>query len=169
MNPTNSVETDIRPIKGLVPVPHDWLWLWILLAVLAIAAGIAFWIWKRRQRAAAPPVLPVTPPHAAALLALRQLRDENPVVEVFYVRLSGIVRRYLEDRFQLRAPERTTEEFLREVAQAGTFPEQHRELLGAFLTECDLVKFARHQPESADRERAFGAALRFVEETKPAA
>jgi hypothetical protein len=39
-------------------------------------------------------------------------------------------------------------------------------LLSAFLVECDLVKFARHQPDAADRQRAFAAAEKFVEETR---
>ena len=41
----------------------------------------------------------------------------------------------------------------------------HRALLGDFLGESDLVKFARHHPTLADADRAFGAAERFVDET----
>jgi hypothetical protein len=41
----------------------------------------------------------------------------------------------------------------------------HRALLGDFLGESDLVKFARHHPTLADAERAYGAAERFVDET----
>jgi hypothetical protein len=40
-------------------------------------------------------------------------------------------------------------------------------LLGVFLQESDLVKFARYQPGEEDKNRAFGAAAKFVEETKP--
>jgi hypothetical protein len=169
MNPTNALPLDdIRPIKDAVQVPHDWFWFWILLGTLAIAAGIAYWIWKRRHRVIVPPPPPPIPPHEAALRALQKLRAENLAVEVFYVRLSDIVRRYLEERFQLRAPERTTEEFLRDVSHDGTLTEQHKNLLGAFLTESDLVKFARHRPGEVDRQRAFAAAEKFVEETRPA-
>ena len=37
-----------------------------------------------------------------------------------------------------------------------------------FLELCDLVKFARFTPDSAQGEGLLGAAERFVHETKPA-
>jgi len=158
MNPTN----DIHDIKGLVSVPHGWWWLW--LALIA-AAAVALWLWKRRKpEGFAPAVAPPTP-YEIAMRALAQLREENLPVEEFYTRLSDIIRQYLEGRFHLRAPERTTEEFLHEVSQDGALTQTHKDLLGAFLQESDLVKFARHQPAAADQQRAFGTAERFVEET----
>jgi hypothetical protein len=59
----------------------------------------------------------------------------------------------------------TTEEFLLAAARAGRLAPLHRRLLGDFLVESDLVKFARHVPSIADSERAFDAARRFVDET----
>ena len=47
-------------------------------------------------------------------------------------------------------------------------PPQHMALLGAFLAEADLVKFARLRPGKEDMERAFGVAERFVRETSSA-
>jgi hypothetical protein len=160
MNSTN----DIRDIKGMVSVPFEHWGLVIALVVVALLAGLAWWWWKRHQPA--PAAEPVVLPTAleVALAALRQLREDNPPVEQFYVRLSDIVRHFLEDRFELHAPERTTEEFLYEVAKDRTLSEAHKEVLSAFLQECDLVKFARHQPDASDRPRAFAAAERFVRE-----
>lgn len=152
---------DIRDIKGLVPIPINPWWWAVLLGVLALAA-IAFWLWKRRQPKVVTPVVAPLTPYEIAMQALQRLREENPAVEAFYTRLSDIVRQYIEARFGLRAPERTTEEFL---AEAALSPE-YMALLGAFLSECDLVKFARYEPEAADRQRAFAAAEKFVEETR---
>ena len=162
---TNRI-TDIRDIKGLVPVPLGWWWLALLLALVAFAV-VAIWLWKRKKPAAATIIAPPPTAYEWAIRAMQQLRADDPPVEPFYTRLSDIIRHYLEGRFQLRAPERTTEEFLYEVAQDGTLSPGHKELLGAFLQECDLVKFARLQPEPADRQRAFAAAEKFVEETGP--
>lgn len=149
---------DIRDIKGLVPVPHDWTWLWIALAGLAILA-IGYWFFKRREKpVAVPPIIPVLSPLEAALAALQQLRQDNPPVEIFYTRLSDIVRQFIEGQFGLRAPERTTEEFLAEA----TLPADSMSLLSAFLQESDLVKFARLRPGQEDMERAFSAAETFV-------
>jgi hypothetical protein len=62
----------------------------------------------------------------------------------------------------------TTEEFLLATSRDGRLAAAHRRLLGEFLTESDLVKFARHVPTIADSERAFVAARRFVDETTDA-
>lgn len=156
---TNVIE-DIRDIKGVVPVPIN-PWWWVALLVLVAMGVVLVWWWKRRRpKTVAPSATPLSPDEIA-LRALRQLREENPPVEAFYTRLSDIVRRYIEDRFGLHAPERTTEEFLAEA----NLPTQHMVLLSAFLVECDLVKFARHQPGEADRQRAFAAAEKFITES----
>ena len=75
------------------------------------------------------------------------------------------MRRYLEDRFVVRAPEMTTEEFLEATARSAVLQPGQRQLLGDFLAESDLVKFARHVPTLADSDRVLGAAERFVDET----
>jgi len=157
--------TDIRDIKGYVPVPHGWLWLGLLGLVLALVIG---WIWWRKRRRPAGSVAPAAPlptPLEIALAALQLLRQADLSVEEFYTQLSAIVRQYLENQLQLRAPERTTEEFLVELAQGSRLTVEHKNLLGAFLQEADLVKFARHQPGPADRERAFESAEKFVRES----
>jgi hypothetical protein len=159
---------DIHDIKGFVPLPHNWWWLCLLVILAAILAA-AYWLWKRRQPTSATNTLPPPTPYELAIRALQRLREENPPVEEFYTRLSDIVRHYLEGRFYLRAPERTTEEFLYEVSTNNTLAQGHKDLLGAFLQESDLVKFARHHPEQSDMQRALEAAEKFVRDTQPQA
>ena len=153
---------DIRDIKGLVPLPHGWWWLWLLLALVA---AVALWLWKRRQPGVSAFVAPPPTPYEVAIRELRRLREENPPVEEFYTRLSDIVRQYLEGQMGLRAPERTTEEFLYEVSLDQSLSSDHRKLLGAFLQEADLVKFAKFQPGAEERMRALEAAEKFVQES----
>jgi hypothetical protein len=154
---------DIHDIKGLVPVPHSLWWLWVLLVVAA--AATAFWLWKRRRPSSPIAAVPPPTPYETAIRELQRLRADDPPVEEFYTRLSGIVRRYLEGQLGLRAPERTTEEFLYEVSRDHSLSTEHRELLGAFLQESDLVKFARFRPGAEDMTRAFDAAEKFVNES----
>ena len=155
---------DIRDIKGLVPVPHSWWWL-CLLVLLLVLVLLLFWWRKRRQPTAATEMVAPPSPFEIALAALQRLRQDAPPADEFYTRLSDIVRHYIEGQFGLRAPERTTEEFLAEA----TLPAQQMTLLGVFLREADLVKFARLRPGKDDMERAFRAAEKFVNGTVGAA
>ncbi len=169
-------EQDIRPAKGGLahwPPPPS-RWLWVALAVLAILAAAFLALRKilttpRTILHLAPPV----PPHEIALNALADLRGKGWIealkIEPFYVALSGIVRRYLEGRFGLRAPERTTEEFIRDALTSRTLSDVHRELVAGFLEQSDLVKFARHAPGPADMRNALDSAERLVRETMPVA
>lgn len=161
---------DIRDIKGPEAVPRDLRPWYLGGGALAALLGLALlWRWLRRRRQAAVAARPPRPPHEVAADALRALRarrlPELGEWKEFYSTLSDIVRRYLEDRFHVRAPEMTTEEFLATTARGGTLARMHRGLLGDFLVESDLVKFARHVPTLGDSERALAAAERFVDET----
>ena len=165
------MNSEIRDIKGLVPLPgHWWLWLGLILAVTALG-GLVYWFWRSHKRL---PVVRATPPQSPYDRAVQSLRAllaeslmERGLVDEFYTRLSDIVRHYLEGRFQLRAPELTTEEFLHEVARDASLRQEHKDLLGAFLQESDLVKFARLRPAELDMKRAFDAAEQFVHDTRP--
>jgi hypothetical protein len=149
--------------------------LWIGIAAGAVLLAAATLVGLRRRKAGrrSPPAAAPTaaPPYEAALRALAALRgrrlSEQHEVDLWYRELSAIVRRYLEERFGLRAPERTTEELIREAAGSGLLAPAHQEVVRLFLTECDLVKFARHRPSPDDVSRALAAAERLVRETKP--
>lgn len=161
---------DIRDIKPPEEIPIDWRPYRLLgggLAALALLALGLHRLLNRPRRARPGP--PPRPPHEVAFAELERLRARRLVAEgafkEYYSTLSGIVRHYLEQRFGVRAPEMTTEEFLLASARDGRLQGAHRRLLGEFLVESDLVKFARHLPSIADAERAWEAARRFIDET----
>lgn len=163
-------ETELRATRGpLEPPAPRWPW-----AVGALAGTLALFLLARllRRKVLAPkPVPPPVPPHLRALRSLEALEarslDDGGAVGLFYDEVSAVVRVYIEGRFGLRAPERTTEEFLEEASADGLFTLDLRLLLREFLEACDLVKFARHRPGEGEVRGALGAARRFVEETRP--
>ena len=161
---------DIRDIKPPEVVPIDWRpWELLgggVLGALALAA-LLYRVLNRSKRVR--PAPPPRPPHEVAIEELERLRRRGldaGAMKTYYSELSAIVRTYLEQRFEIRAPEMTTEEFLLVSARGGRLVGPHRALLGDFLKESDLVKFARHMPTIADGERAWTAARRFVDETR---
>ncbi|HUH05377.1 MAG TPA: hypothetical protein VML75_25445 [Kofleriaceae bacterium] len=108
--------------------------------------------------------------YAEAMARLAGLEErglpEGEDADAWYVELSGAVRLYIEDRYRIRAPELTTEEFLREARRVAALTDEHRALLSSFLADCDRVKFAGHRPASAESQDALETARRFVEETR---
>jgi hypothetical protein len=86
--------------------------------------------------------------------------------DAWFVALSWIVRRYLEQRYDIRAPELTTEEFLQVATARPELTGEHRVLLTSFLERCDRVKFAGYRPDSDESLATLGAARGFVEDTR---
>lgn len=160
----------IEDIEGVVdmPRPKSYAWVWALgIVVVATAAGL--WLYLRRKRVKEL-VRIFKPAHELAYERLRALVKEDLVgagrIKEFYERISDILRHYIEHRFSLRAPERTTEEFLAELANNEVLPEADKQRLGEFLQHCDLVKFAKHNPTTQQVQETFNLVKDFIEKTK---
>lgn len=162
-----AMATDIRPQKPPVRIRAGWTaWLLPLLgAVLLVLAWLA-WQRYRRQRQVPPPPVAI-PPYRRALERLRAALDLIHDPHRFTVEVSHTLRVYLEERFNLHAPERTTEEFLTELQAGQVLTPLQQQLMADFLTRCDLVKFARYEPGEPELRELYDAAVRLVEETEP--
>jgi len=84
----------------------------------------------------------------------------------FFVELSDLIRHYLEDRFELRAPELTTEEFLAVASDSPDLSAEHKGFLRIFLQSADMVKFARFVPRKDEINDALDRAREFLEQTR---
>ena len=162
-----SVANDIRDIKPPVEIPSGWEWLWWVLAALTIIAMAFFvWRWWQKRKASAPTPTPV-PAHVRAKQKLEESLAFIAQPKAFCILVSDTIRTYLEERFDFRAPERTTEEFLHELRGTDLLLADQKESLGRFLESCDLVKFAKYEPREAELRELHNSALRLVEETEP--
>jgi hypothetical protein len=156
----------LRPFAGPVafPEPGGWGTMWrIALVPLIVAVGIIAWyLWKRSRKMQEEKQLS---PGELAYLELQQIIEKELAereVKLFYVELTGVVRRYIERTRGVHAPEQTTEEFLREISAKGTFPADESQRLKWFLESADLVKFAAHEPRKEDIEESFRRAKIFI-------
>ena len=163
-------ELVIEDIEDVVAMPKEaslwWVWLLIVAFISAVVTG---WILLRRKRAAKL-IRIFKPAHEIAYDRLQALVTEKLVeagqIKEFYERISSILRHYIEHRFDLRAPERTTEEFLTELKNTDILSVSDKQSLEEFLVHCDLVKFAKHSPTSEQIQRTFDLVKEFIEKTK---
>src|SRR6266496_5257435 len=164
---TNSLAAaDIRDIKAPMEIPSGWFWFWCGLGGLGIAlASYIAWRYWQKHRARPEPEELVIPPHVRARRKLEQALSLIYEPRPFCISVSGTLRAYLEEAFSLRAPERTTEEFLDELQSSALLSFSQKQLLGDFLMRCDLVKFAREEPAVDQLKELHESALRLVDET----
>ncbi len=162
---------EFRDVKDVAVPPLDRTWVWLYWAACVLCvfvlAVIAIMLIRKYGGKARPTV--VMPPHEWAFMQMRLLAElklvEDGEVQEFYYRLNEITRTYIELRFALMAPERTTEEFLVEMQENRVLPLEYQEPLANFLEACDMVKYACYDPSVEEIETVFNAARDFVEQT----
>jgi len=158
---------DIRDIKPPIEISNGWILVWWVLAAVALLVILRLaWLYWQKKRAEAAYVPPV-PAHIRAKQALEKALEIIAQPKPFCVLVSDTVRFYLEERFNFRAPERTTEEFLRELSATDLLAPEQKESLGNFLESCDLVKFAKYEPGENELRDLHNSAVKLVEETEP--
>lgn len=140
--------------------------LYALVTLTLLAVFSLILLHKKRDERRASPV----PAHIIAYEALAALEKKDYIrkglTKIYYTELSDIVRRYLEYRFNIRAPEMTTEEFLIKVKEDSILSLEHKILLRDFLTHCDLVKFAQYQPAETEASLSLPLARQLIDQTK---
>lgn len=139
-------------LAGIVDIPEDApvmkqirRYKYVIFAALLLLALLTWFVifhWRRRKLAVEIDCWD------AALAALSSLNDQirrgDILPEAAYTELMDILRNYLELRFDLPFSRRTTAEFLPELISVGSpLPEKFRSPLGAFLTNADMIRFAR--------------------------
>jgi len=164
---------DIQPPHSLPPDRVRQALLAGLVFILAVLMIYGFYFWeKKRSKKVAPEIQPG--PEEIARQEMDRLLAENLLakgeIKLFHLRISDILRHYIENRFGLKAPERTTEEFLLELSQAESTANVllsiHKNLLADFLSQCDLVKFAKHEPSPMESQKTVDICREFIEKTR---
>ena len=162
---------DIRDIKSPVGLPNRYIpLLYALIGVILVLSAAVIYVYLKNRRVAGTVKMASRPPHELAYEKLRALKAKDLPgkgrIEEYYVELSNIVRCYLEERFSLRAPEMTTEEFLSGLKEEEKLSRADKSLLKEFLFHCDLVKFAKYGPSPNEVDLSFQSAEKLVDQTK---
>lgn len=147
------------------PDPYAWVWPVAIGVIVLVIIGLIFWrIYRKKSLLSSAPV--VAPDIAArdGLSASRRLLDEEKYRE-FVIEVSRVLRVYIEERFALRAPHLSTEEFLFEAERNDRLTDDWQKALGDFLFQCDRVKFALAHTEPPRMEALYSTAERFIDQT----
>ena len=101
---------------------------------------------------------------------LERISRENLItygrMREYFEKVSACIRHYLENRFQLRAPWMSTEEFLLHAKTSPVLTTEHKHLLHDFLSLSDMVKFAKYASSKKEAQDSFIIARNFIEQTK---
>ncbi len=162
--------TDLAPMMPPRPLEESssWKWLWL---VIPISLALALLVWSRKRKAknvsGPPPLTPSEIAHQALAALLAEDLPSQGRLQEFYIRLTGIVRFYIEGTTGVRAPEQTTEEFLRAMHSRNLFPPAQSVRLQEFLEAADMVKYAGQQPSPDQIELSIARAREFVQMQSP--
>jgi len=160
----------LRDIKGPLSLGyHVNILLWLAIFVLLAISVFLFKFLSGRKKEVSVNVVQKSA-HEIAYEQLDKLKAKDLIrqgkIKEYYSEVSDIIRYYLENRFLLKSPEMTTEEFLFYVRDYSQLISDHKILLKEFLLACDLVKFAKYTPSAPEMESIFLSAKKVVDETK---
>jgi len=159
---------DIRPALEIVSVWEYVGWAVAVLVLILIAYFLTrYFLKKRRESKVIEASRPAVPAHVLARQRLEASLDHLHDPRAFCILVSEAIRYYLEDRFDLRAPERTTEEFLIELQSSHSLNFEHKQTLEAFLQQCDMAKFAKADMLGQELKSLYDIGVQFVRETEP--
>lgn len=168
-----NIKGDIKDVKEPLKIPLDWKWiiLWILIGLIIIAAVYYFYKRYQKRKAEFVPenVVIKIPAHVTALKSLRSLREkqlwQKGMIKEYHSEITDIIRRYFEERFNLPALEMTSGEAMDELRKrSGT--EIIIDDTYYFLSNADLVKFAKYEPLASVNEEMMKQAVDIVQKTK---
>lgn len=165
-------------IKQPIAVSYNlWDWLkdhWVIvlivIAVILLIIGIIYYL-KNKPK----PVekIEAGPVYAVDQIAINKLNELNGKklwqqgeVKLYYIKLTEVLRDYLEKRYSIQAHEQTTDEIFAGLKSKGLTKESSDNLL-QILTLADLVKFAKQQPTTYENEQSMESAIIFIQQTRP--
>ncbi|GAA3644247.1 hypothetical protein [Flavivirga jejuensis] len=149
----------IKPfIEVKKPSSNWWKYLLLTLLIIGVVAFLLFWFIWRKKPLTEEEEIALLPPYDRAKLALKKLDKshylESSELKEYYSELTGIIRKYLDEKVYDHSLESTTDELvsrlrlLKEGNQIDLSQETIKNI-ESILKRADLVKFAKSAPDVA--------------------
>jgi hypothetical protein len=165
---------DIRDIKNPMEAPFTLreAMPWIIALILLAGAGYGLFYYLKKKKKAEPlfrtPMRMKLPAHQIALDALENLRQkklwQSGRIKDYHTELTDIIRDYILAKFNIHAPELTSDEIITALNYTAADAES-RKKLGQTFGLADMVKFAKMQPLPAEHDSSLINAVEFVKST----
>jgi len=168
-----NAQGDIQDVKAPLKIQLDWLMiLLIILIVVVVIVGVYFlYRYYRKKKLGIVPQKKIIklPPYRIALDSLSELETkklwQQGMIKEYHSEITGIIRKYFEDKFNFRALEMTSSEVLLSLKNINDTREIV-EITDEFLNNADLVKFAKFKPIPTINEDMMKQAYEIVNKTK---
>ena len=169
----NQVE-GIKDIHAPIKIPLNWKIILLFVLIILIILAVVYYLYRRYMKnklaSGEKKIIIKLPPHAIALSSLNELEAkklwQQGLIKEYHSEITEIIRKYFEERFKLPALELTTSEatlLLRQRKEAGPI----LDITYNFLTNADMVKFAKFNPASSINEEMMKQAYEIVNKTVP--
>lgn len=147
-----------------------------ILGIILIGAIIFFILYSIKRKKKNKPIFsrppkPKEPAHIVAIRELDRIKSEKiwqkGKTKQYYSEITDALRTYIQDRFEIRAIEQTSDETIESFrVQKGLLNDKSFSNLSQILKLADLVKFAKYQPLPDDDNLALVNAYFFINDTK---
>jgi len=147
---------DYHDIKDIIEVhvqekkKQDWYW-YIAASVLLLGTIIYLLVRKKKKPAPKPKLID---PFKEAKLELEKLQKENLSSKLFYTKLVDIFRLYVSGRRGIASLQKTTDDLVVQLRLLKLSEEDFSQLAQT-LRMSDFVKFAKYEPNEADKANSF--------------
>lgn len=167
---------EFNDIKSIWEAPFVWADYYPLmggLLGLLLLLALAYYLYKRwkNKKSLLPSFKaeePILPPHEQALKELNALKErklwQQGKDKEYYTILTEILRKYIDERFDVNAMESTSAEIL-DVLKKNKEVASVYDGLRDVLVVSDFVKFAKMKPMPDENDRSMNFAFYFIDET----
>ena len=163
---------ELADIKQPMQAPIGWSDIWPWLAGILILALIIYllikYVFNKKEKVKIKKPKMIIPADITALKQLTTLEDakfwQAGNIKEYHTKISEIIRRYTENRFDFIALELATDEIISELKSKVN--NEQLASITILLQRADLAKFAKSKPDEDENKESMQLAKHFVAQTK---
>ncbi len=171
--PLGILITNKAPVEDIFVI-RDYLILWVIIIILILAFTVGFLIFKFKGKNIKEKTKEqvIADPYKEAVIELNKLNEtalNNDNYKEVFVKVSEIVRGFLEHVFQINALEMSTSElkaYFKKESKKKPVLVEILEINTHIFKLCDRVKFAKHIPDEKQKRNAIEDGIRLIQVSK---